>query len=182
MPIKAEGVPRKLADPFDFGGGQVDPNRAADPGLVYDIDPKDYKEIFKCTYGTDTICSKTQKTGYILNLPSITIPDLKKASPVKVSRTLKNVGKGTDVNGVYRVSFQTPPGIKMVVKPEVLVFDADNMVQKFEVVLSCNIEVQGDYTFGSLTWSDTKHFVRIPVSVRPVLQDLYADVAWQICK
>ncbi|RVW14805.1 Subtilisin-like protease SBT3.7 [Vitis vinifera] len=32
LPIFAEGFPKKLADPFDFGGGIVNPNGATDPG------------------------------------------------------------------------------------------------------------------------------------------------------
>jgi len=41
MPILAQGLPRKIADPFDYGAGYINPNRAADPGLIYDIDPND---------------------------------------------------------------------------------------------------------------------------------------------
>jgi len=34
MPILAQ-----IADPFDYGGGHINPSKAAEPDLVYDIDP-----------------------------------------------------------------------------------------------------------------------------------------------
>ncbi|GMN24638.1 hypothetical protein TIFTF001_047654 [Ficus carica] len=36
--IYAEGPNRKVADPFDIGGGQVNPDKVLDPGLVYKLD------------------------------------------------------------------------------------------------------------------------------------------------
>ncbi|KAM1626573.1 hypothetical protein TB2_014682 [Malus domestica] len=41
-PIFAEGAGLKLADPFDYGGGLVNPNKAAYPGLIYDTGTNDY--------------------------------------------------------------------------------------------------------------------------------------------
>ena len=38
----AQGAPHKQADPFDYGGGHVDPNKAIAPGLIYDIESSDY--------------------------------------------------------------------------------------------------------------------------------------------
>jgi hypothetical protein len=170
--MRAEGVPRKLADPFDHGGGLVNPNKAAHPGLVYDIDPKDYKKFFNCTIGSDVICSSTKNRAYNLNLPSITIPDLKR--PMTIVRTVKNIG---DANAIYKATFEIPDGVEMDVKPRMLVFKTGTKKRSFEVTLSPRFKVQGDYTFGSLTWSDAKHVVRIPISVKTVVHELYADVS-----
>ncbi|XP_026384647.1 subtilisin-like protease SBT1.4 [Papaver somniferum] len=40
----------KFSTPFQHGSGHVDPNKALNPGLVYDITPSDY-EAFLCTIG-----------------------------------------------------------------------------------------------------------------------------------
>jgi hypothetical protein len=122
MPILAEGVPRKIADPFDYGSGNINPNRAADPGLIYDIDPTDYNKFFACTIKTSASCNATMLPRYHLNLPSIAVPDLR--DPTTVSRTVRNVG---EVNAVYHAEIQCPPGVKMVVEPSVLVFDVGTM-------------------------------------------------------
>jgi hypothetical protein len=97
MPILAEGIPRKTADPFDYGGGNINPLGAADPGLVYDIDPRDYTKFFGYTVFNKTavFCDETALPTYHLNLPSLAVPDLRR--PVTVSRTVTNVG---EVNSV----------------------------------------------------------------------------------
>ncbi|KAM0927401.1 hypothetical protein ACQ4PT_002854 [Festuca glaucescens] len=78
MPILAEGLPRKTADPFDYGGGNNNPLGAADPGLVYDIDPRDYTKFFQCTIvrRTNVSCNATALPAYHLNLPSLAVPEL----------------------------------------------------------------------------------------------------------
>ncbi|CAA6675302.1 unnamed protein product [Spirodela intermedia] len=165
------GHTRKLADPFDYGSGHINPEKAADPGLIYDINPKDFNE-FKCSLGSLLVCETPQLPVYDLNLPSISIPDLK--TKVTVSRTVTNVGPA---DSTYVAIVEPPPGVQMEVRPSKLVFDERTKTQKFTVTLTSVRMIQGVYTFGSLTWKDDTHTVRIPIAVRNVIKDFYADVA-----
>ncbi|KAL6616205.1 hypothetical protein ACP70R_038475 [Stipagrostis hirtigluma subsp. patula] len=173
MPILAEGSPRKIADPFDYGGGHINPSRAADPGLIYDIDPSDYNYFFSCNINkTSSSCNATSVPGYYLNLPSISVPELR--YPITVSKRVTNVG---EVDAVYHATIQSPPGVKMEVEPPVLVFNATNKVHTFQIKLSPMWMLQGDYIFGSLTWHSDQRTVRIPIAARITIHDFYADVA-----
>ncbi|XP_074567008.1 uncharacterized protein LOC141823618 [Curcuma longa] len=172
FPIEADGVPRKLADPFDFGGGHINPNQAVDPGLIYDVDPNDYFKFFNCTNDASN-CALVDDHLYHLNLPSISISDLK--TSVTVKRTVTNVG---DTDTIYRAIVQSPPGVKITVEPSVLEFNAFNKVQTFALTFTSLHAVQGDFNFGSLTWSDGgKHLVRIPIAVRVTIQDYFSDTS-----
>ena len=51
---KEDGV--TPGDPFDFGAGHVDPNKAIDPGLTYDAGLIDYLAA-SCGTVTPLICS-----------------------------------------------------------------------------------------------------------------------------
>ncbi|XP_064954997.1 subtilisin-like protease SBT3.5 [Musa acuminata AAA Group] len=174
FPIEAEGVPRKHADPFDFGGGHIDPNKAVDPGLIYDVDPEDYFKFFNCIYGPSTTCDLVDSRLYHLNLPSISIPDLKK-TPLTVRRTVTNVG---DTDSIYRAMGESPPGVNMVVEPSLLQFNASTTTHTFAVTFTPLQMVQGDFNFGSLTWiDDGKHAVRIPIAVRVIIHDSFSDTS-----
>ncbi|RWW62117.1 hypothetical protein BHE74_00030766 [Ensete ventricosum] len=181
-PVEAEAIPRKLADAFDYGGGHIDPNKAADPGLVYDIDPDDYCNYFRCTKRASSLPSDdipglrtAGKRMYDLNLPSISIPDLKE-TPVTVERTVTNVG---DKKSKYKAVVRSPPGVNMVVEPSVLEFKASKEKLSFKVTFTSLHKVQGGFTFGSLTWmaDGGKHTVRIPIAVRVIIVDSFSDTS-----
>ncbi|PNT66317.1 hypothetical protein BRADI_3g10058v3 [Brachypodium distachyon] len=171
MEIQAEGVPRKVADPFDFGGGQIDPDRAVDPGLVYDVDPREFNSFFNCTLGFSEGCDSYDLN---LNLPSIAVPNLK--DHVTVRRTVINVGP---VEATYRVAVAAPSGVEVYVDPSIISFTrSSSRNATFMVTFTARQRVQGGYTFGSLTWSDgSTHLVRIPVAVRTVIQEFVADTS-----
>ncbi|MED6130797.1 hypothetical protein PIB30_003817 [Stylosanthes scabra] len=172
--ISEEGSTLKEADPFDIGGGHVNPIKAMDPGLIYDITNKDYIQ-FLCSMGyssssirklskTTRSCEKEKYQGLNLNLPSISVPNLKKAA--KVIRTVTNVG---NITAVYKALVRAPYGIEVRVEPQILSFNSDTTVISFSVRFHSTQKVHhGDYRFGSLTWTDGNHSVRTPIVVRTI--------------
>lgn len=171
-PIAAEGSPRKLADPFDYGGGLVNPVKVADPGLVYDMGYDEYVH-YLCSAGYDNTsisqllgkiytCPSPMPSMLDVNLPSITIPYL--IEEITITRTVTNVGP---VGSVYKAVIQPPQGINLQVSPDTLEFSSNTNKITFTVKVSTTHRVNTDYHFGSLTWTDNgAHNVRIPISVR----------------
>ncbi|XP_059624670.1 subtilisin-like protease SBT5.4 isoform X1 [Cornus florida] len=159
------------ATPFNYGAGHVHPNLAADPGLVYDLKVKDYKD-FLCALGYEKtvielfskshVCPNFTNPLSILNLnyPSITVPKL--SGSITLRRTLKNVGSP----GIYRARVRSPPGFLVIVRPDVLEFTKTDEQKNFYVtVKEAKKTKSGGYAFGHLLWSDGVHKVRSPIVV-----------------
>ena len=168
----------KLADPFDYGGGIVNSNRAADPGLVYDMGTADYIQ-YLCAMGNNnsaisqltehpTFCPIKQPSILDVNLPSITIPTL--GNSTTLTRTVTNFGA---VNSRYVAIIEPPRGITIAVKPHILIFNSMIKTISFTVRASSTQKVSTGYTFGSLTWTDGVHTVRSPISVRTEIVESY---------
>lgn len=174
------GGSMKVADPFDMGAGHIDPSKALDPGLIYDIKPTDYtiflckntgftqEQINKITATTtglpspETSCKHLlAKTNAILNYPSITISNLK--STVTIKRTVRNVGHNK--NAIYFVSIIEPCGVEVVIWPRILIFTWYKKENSYYVTLRPKKESQERYDFGEIVWSDGFHYVRSPLAV-----------------
>lgn len=157
-----------LADPFDMGGGHVDPNPAADPGLVYDAGFLDYL-AFLCgsTSGVgQSTCDFLEANGFSfdasdLNLASIGIAEL--AGFQTISRTVTNVGPA----GTYDVSVDAPPGIYVEVSPATLTL-AEGESDTYSVYFETAGATLNQWVFGSLTWSHGSYDVRSPIAIKPV--------------
>ncbi|OEL28984.1 Subtilisin-like protease SBT5.3 [Dichanthelium oligosanthes] len=160
----------KEADAFAYGAGNVHPNRAIDPGLVYDAAPEDYF-TFLCSMGFPTGDMKRLSAGKFacpakvpskedLNYPSIVVPSLRGTQTV--TRRLKNVGRPAK----YLASWRAPIGITMEVKPTVLEFSKVGEEKAFNVTVTSQKDKLGmGYMFGRLVWTDGTHYVRSPVVV-----------------
>ncbi|KAL0299751.1 UNVERIFIED_CONTAM: Subtilisin-like protease SBT3.6 [Sesamum radiatum] len=179
-PIFAKGPIPKLADPFNYGGGLANPNAARTPGLVYDIGTQDYVN-YLCAMGYNETdinqltgrpksCKKSSNSVLDLNLPSITVPNLK--GSVTITRTVTNVG---DPNSKYEAVVVRPLGTVVKVNPKYLQFSPEVRQMSFRVKITTLHKITTEYYFGSLSWSDGKHEVKIPISVRTEFPQVYGN-------
>ncbi|CAK8539412.1 unnamed protein product [Lathyrus sativus] len=162
------------ADVFATGAGHVNPVKANDPGLVYDIQPEDYVP-YLCGLGysdreIEIIVQRKVKCSDVksiaeaeLNYPSFSI--LLGSDSQFYTRTLTNVGFA---NSTYRAELEVPLALGMSVNPSEITFTEINEKVSFSVDFIPEIkENRRNHTFaqGSLTWVSDKHAVRIPISV-----------------
>ncbi|KAJ7951496.1 Subtilisin-like protease [Quillaja saponaria] len=173
----------KESTPFIHGAGHVDPNRALNPGLVYDLDVDDYV-AFLCSIGYDSrrisvfireptsldICArKVSRTGRLttpgdLNYPSFSLVFGANQDLVKFRRVVTNVGRSADA--VYAVKVNAPQGVEISVSPTKLVFNGENQTQAYEVTFVKGVGYAYTSRYGSIEWTDGSHQVRSPVAVR----------------
>ncbi|KAK9726890.1 hypothetical protein RND81_05G243700 [Saponaria officinalis] len=171
----------KKSSPFVIGSGHVDPNKALDPGLVYDIDVQDYIS-FLCSIGYNarniaiflkepaTVhCWETKlSTPGNLNYPSFSVLFKSGKNEVKYTRLVKNVG--SSVNATYEVTVNAPPNVEVNVSPRKLVFSTANQTLSYEITFTSISDafqsILGSSSFGSIEWSDGSHRVRSPIAVR----------------
>lgn len=178
--ITGDGIPveasEKSSDPLDIGAGHINPLKAFDPGLIYDMTTRDYvlflcnigysEEVIQvmviCPFTTCTRCPERPEPDWNINYPSITVSNLKCTTTIK--RTVCNVGLMK--TAIYFVSTVNPNGVEVVVWPKVLIFSPLKEEVTYYVTLKPLKISQGRYDFGSITWSDGFHHVRSPLVVQ----------------
>ena len=150
--------------PWAQGAGHVDPNKATDPGLVYDAGRADWVQ-YQCKVNrsavsaTDCATFGTLSETYNLNLPSITVSAV--TGNVTVTRRVTNVGSAS---ATYAATANVP-GFTTLVTPASLTL-APGATASFTVRLTTTTATEGVWQFGSLVWSDGTHTVRSPVQAK----------------
>jgi len=164
------------ADFFATGAGHVNPVKAVDPGLVYDIAPDDYVRFLCSVYASRDVsviarravdCSAMRVIpDHALNYPSISVvfPQASNstASPVAVvHRTVRNVGEAP---AVYYPYVDLPSGM-VHVEPRSLQFTGTNQEQSFTVSVLRGQSGNAKVVQSALRWVSDKHTVRSPISI-----------------
>ncbi|KAL3618697.1 hypothetical protein CASFOL_037516 [Castilleja foliolosa] len=170
----------KSANPFVFGSGHVNPEKASDPGLIYNISTRDYfdylcsqkynsKQIKIVTGESFTCPADSHFKPGDLNYPSFSVIIRKNFTATTYKRTVTNVGR--QVNTTYSVKVIDPEGVSITVQPNVLKF------QKLKEKLSYNVTIKvkkgkgiimpARFSFGSVELvSACKYYhVRSPIAV-----------------
>lgn len=187
-PIADLGLANQPATPLDMGAGHVDPNKALDPGLIYDAGRDDYVNLMCALNFTDKqIQTVTRSSSYNCSNPSIhlnypsfiaffNVYDEKKSSAeIQVRefyRTVTNVG---DVKSVYTAKLMMVNGLNVTVSPQTLEFSGENEKKSFVLrVEDPRLVRNNSIGYGSLIWveSNGKFVVRSPIVATNISPDL----------
>jgi len=151
--------------PWAQGSGHVVPNRAIDPGLVYDNGRIDFIR-YQCKVNraavspaSDCTTYGTLDETYNYNLPSITVGAA--LGSVIVTRKVTNVSASP---GNYTASISVP-GFSASVSPASMSIGVGE-TKAFTVTLTRTTAVDNQWNYGSLSWGDGQHVVTSPVTAR----------------
>ncbi|KAG0456952.1 hypothetical protein HPP92_022109 [Vanilla planifolia] len=164
-----------LAGLYSMGAGFLNPSKANNPGLLYNLRSHKYKR-YLCGLGyTDrqvtmitqrhSMCSRYRRElgPEKLNYPSISVA-LGTPSVKRLSKWVRHVGED-DV--VYTAKVESPAGVKVDVYPARLYFARRYQTRMFQLVLTA--EGQGlrgrRVETGLLSWVSSNYVVKSPISV-----------------
>ena len=158
---------------FAYGAGQINPIKAANPGLVYDISEEDYikflchdgitdEQLQRLTHDNSSSCSRLTDTKivYDLNLPSFALYVNRSSFSRIFHRTVTNVGSATST---YKAKVISPSLLDIQVKPDTLSFTSIGQKKSFSVMIEGSINVA--IASASLVWDDGTFQVRSPIVV-----------------
>ncbi|KAL3634164.1 hypothetical protein CASFOL_021218 [Castilleja foliolosa] len=175
QPIKDMAFDNRSASPLGIGSGMIDPNRALNPGLVYDASIQDLVNLV-CSMNftrnqTQTIvrssynCSNPSSD---LNYPSFVATynsaEVGRQLTRRFRRTVTNVENG---GSTYSVRVVVPVNTTVRVSPQTLVFRQKNEKQSYSLSIRYRGDLDTDHRDGSITWIEStgKHTVRSPIMV-----------------
>ncbi|XP_015061833.1 subtilisin-like protease SBT1.9 [Solanum pennellii] len=175
-PIRDIGRDNNAATPLAMGAGHINPNKALDPGLIYDATPEDYVNLLcGLDFTSKQIKSITRSSSYSCSKPSLDLNypsfigyfnfNSSKSDPKRIqifNRTVTNLGDG---QSTYTAKL-TPMGEYTVsVTPDKLVFKEKYEKQSYKLRIEGPLLVDNYLVYGSLSWVETsgKYVVKSPI-------------------
>ncbi|KAL1568992.1 subtilisin-like protease 3 [Salvia divinorum] len=162
------------ANPYSIGSGHVNPTKANNPGLVYDLQPESYIPYLCGLNYTDqqvgvivqgrVNCSNVKSIEDAeLNYPSFSINLGSSANSVTYTRTVTNVGES---NSSYRVEIVAPRKVNVSVEPTQLIFSKVGQKLSYNVSFTrLSIPAVSTVSQGLLSWISADHAVASPIGV-----------------
>ncbi|KAK2975237.1 hypothetical protein RJ640_002240 [Escallonia rubra] len=170
------------ATALSIGAGHVNPQLAADPGLVYDAGISDYinflcslnytKNQMKSFLGVSkTSCSGVNSIPGDFNYPSFSVAFKPDSRRQELRRTVMNVAELLPEMYIARIVNPKVEKVTVTVQPRKLVFRKALEKQSYTLKFTSNYVVNNNTSsveqmvFGSIRWESDKHVVRSPFSV-----------------
>ncbi|KAK1405754.1 Subtilisin-like protease preproenzyme [Heracleum sosnowskyi] len=176
QPIQDLGTQNQVATPLALGAGHINPNRALNPGLIYNVSSEDYiallcalnftiKQIQTITRSASLDCSNSSLD---LNYPSFiayfnTNDAITNSTIIQeFERTLTNIG---DEMTTYHANVTQMDELKVSVVPDKLVFKEKYEKQSYKLSIEGPKMLKSRVVHGSISWieSNGKHAVRSPI-------------------
>ncbi|GLJ10868.1 hypothetical protein SUGI_0136900 [Cryptomeria japonica] len=172
----------QAASAVDFGAGHVDPQRAVDPGLIYDLTMEDYvkflcglnyseKSLKVITHQPVVNCPSPKVEAWNLNYPSFAAVFYQSISSSNLAtvfvRTVTNVGPALST---YTAKVVSPlNGVQISVQPSILRFTKAKEKLSYTVTVRAEpvkLDPGTSNTVSALlTWADGTHSVQSPIVV-----------------
>ncbi|WOG98990.1 hypothetical protein DCAR_0418336 [Daucus carota subsp. sativus] len=188
QPIQDIGTQNQVATPLALGAGHVNPNKALNPGLVYNVSSEDYirllcalnftrNQIQTITRSASFDCSNSTLN---LNYPSFiayfnTNDTVANGTTVQeFERTLTNIG---DEMSTYWANFTQMEELKISVEPDRLVFKEKYEKQSYKLSIEGPKMLKNKVVHGSISWIESKgkHVVRSPIIATNISSKLLAN-------
>ncbi|XP_007027679.2 PREDICTED: subtilisin-like protease SBT4.15 [Theobroma cacao] len=180
--LMTTATPMKIRDKFgelSSGSGQINPIRAIQAGLIYDIDDRSYISFLcKEGYNSTTIglliggeqkldCSsfKPARGTDGLNYPSMHVHLNSTESRIFAVfyRTVTHVAYGYSE---FKAKVTSPKGLSITVIPNTLKFNRTHQKQSFKVLVKGGLMKNGtEILSATLEWSNKEHSVKSPILV-----------------
>ncbi|WCJ35441.1 Subtilisin-like protease [Euphorbia peplus] len=177
-PIKDLGLFNLPAVATEMGSGHINPNKALNPGLIYDLKSTDYvKLLCALNYTQSQIQIITKSPSNDCSSPSLDInypsfiaffngeeAEANLTTVKEFHRTVTNVG---DAVSTYTASWSPIKELKVSVVPKKLEFKAKNQKLSYKLVLQGPKKTEEQQAYGEVTWVDSKrkYIVRSPIVV-----------------
>ncbi|KAG6406888.1 hypothetical protein SASPL_134502 [Salvia splendens] len=173
QPIRAQDG--SVASPLGIGSGHVDPNRALDPGLIYDASMQDLVNLVCSMNFTRNQTLTIIRSSYNctnpssdLNYPSfvalIRAAEMGRTLTRRFRRRVTNVGNGA---ATYKVTVEVPVNTTAVVRPQTLVFGKKYETKSYSLTIRYKADIEIQHREGAVIWTDQtgKYRVRSPIMV-----------------
>lgn len=164
------------ATPLAFGAGHVNPNKALNPGLIYDVNAADYINLLcALNYTSKQIQTISKSASYSCSTPSLDLnypsfiayfnandTNSDKQTVQEFRRTVTNVG---DKKSVYEAKLTPMDGLMVKVVPDKLVFKEKYEMQSYTLSIRGPRMMKTKIIHGSITWVELtgRHYVRSPI-------------------
>ncbi|KAL4559553.1 hypothetical protein LXL04_031695 [Taraxacum kok-saghyz] len=176
-PIQDTGDNNRPATPFAMGSGHVAPNKALNPGLIYDVNTHDYVNLLcGLNYTRTQIRTITRSSSFNCSNQSLDINypsfiayfdgnDTKSTGGLVVKefkRTVTYVGVG---RSTFTAELTSISGLNVTVTPEKLSFRSKNEKKSYKLRIAGRSTMEEQVVYGFLSWIEKtrKIVVRSPI-------------------